>query len=58
MVLERSLMVPERALQVPERSLKIPERSLRDSTGCPKKNASMFKTAITPSKVALGIKVR
>ena len=28
------------------------------STGCPKKNASMFKTAITPSKMALGIKLR
>ena len=26
-------------------------------TGCPKKNAPMFKTAITPTKLALGIKV-
>ena len=27
------------------------------STGCPKKNAPMFETAITPTKLALGIKV-
>ena len=27
------------------------------STGCPKKNVPMFQTAITPSKLALGIKV-
>ena len=27
------------------------------STGCPRKNVPMFKTAITPSKMALGIKV-
>ena len=27
------------------------------STGCPKKNVAMFQTVITPSKMALGIKV-
>ena len=26
-------------------------------TGCPKKNVAMFQLAITPSKMALGIKV-
>ena len=32
-------------------------RGREKNTGCPKKNVPMFQTAITPSKLALGIKV-
>ena len=30
---------------------------MQNTTGCPKKNVAMFQTAITPSRMALGIKV-